>query len=54
MALLTNDEMEYFENKIFSNAAIDELEIKEVSSLSHSGPVPPQVLRFCPSYSLHT
>lgn len=38
MALLTDDEMEYFENKIFCNAAIDELEIKEVSSLSHSVP----------------
>lgn len=45
MALLTDEEMEYFENKIFCNAAIDELEIKDVSNLSSSVLVPPQVLR---------
>lgn len=34
MALLTPKEMEYFEKKLFSNAAKNYLEVKEVSSLS--------------------
>lgn len=61
MALLTPEEMEYFEKKLFSNAAKNYLEVKEVSSLSTVCHHKPQIIEhvcefenISPRFALHS